>query len=658
MPVLSAYIAGVSTTGIELINDALNKSFGDGAVELEELGRDNLRYKVRQGSKNTSVVLVILDSVSMEECKSIEGGLYKSDKFYNYSNDKDLVDFLNSKYELSLSVPEDILSIKEEVENFSNLGIPDDALELIDNLRSQLQDKDSIIRTLNMHIKELKNIIDSCGYVTNSEELDSVKDENLALKNRVSDLLQSLEDIKIVINEKDATISDLNTAVSNAKNEVFELTKSIDVKDEELSTERNLSSKKSGIIRDKDKEIERVNKLLEGLQDTIELNNSYKIRISELEDEVKILKSEAAELTIATSKKDSEIERLNSIAETKGKVDKQVQTYKTLLDDSDVKIADLEKKLSDFETQHSDLIVKFDSLVDDYNKVSDKNEELSSKYNEVEQFLAEANTVNIKLKNRVAILEKSTSRDENIETVVTELSELRKDFAILQTNIFTMISSKSLPHSGVKVPIFKGIPDRYDNIRFLFSGSTESRKGTYKCLYNECMSNMNDKYLIVDVTSETAIDYVFQMRNIIDGMNWFSVGGGVQKYISSTCLSNVRVLMPKLGYVNDSFFLTVNWERRLSELNNSGYKVIVYCGDVSNLVGRILFESFSEVGITDIYVHGNVLGSRSIIANATGLIGIKKSTIGYYDFDKSISKFYDIMSRKCKCKIISYIQGV
>ena len=179
-----------------------------------------------------------------------------------------------------------------------------------------------------------------------------------------------------------------------------------------------------------------------------------------------------------------------------------------------------------------------------------------------------------------------------MEATITELSELKKKYAELQTNIFTIIGTKSLPKCGIKAPLIKGIPPHYSNVKFLFSGSSESRKGTYKCLYNE-LTGSKDKYLIVDVTSETAIDYVFQMSKIADGMNWFTSGGGVQQYLSSTCLPNVKVLMPKIGYVNDSFFLMVNWEKRLKELEESGYKVIVYCGDISNLVGRVLFESFS-----------------------------------------------------------------
>ena len=62
------------------------------------------------------------------------------------------------------------------------------------------------------------------------------------------------------------------------------------------------------------------------------------------------------------------------------------------------------------------------------------------------------------------------------------------------------------------------------------------------------------------------------------------------------------------------------------------------------------------MGNTAVYVRGNALGSRSILANASGLNGIRKSLIVYFEFDKTMSKFYDAMSKRCKCRIISYVR--
>ena len=66
-------------------------------------------------------------------------------------------------------------------------------------------------------------------------------------------------------------------------------------------------------------------------------------------------------------------------------------------------------------------------------------------------------------------------------------------------------------------------------------------------------------------------------NHIVSGIDWFRRGGGVQQYLSKTCNDNVRVLSMGLGYVNDSYFLSIDWESRLRELDNSGYNVVIYC---------------------------------------------------------------------------------
>lgn len=658
MPVLSVYTAGVSTTGIEIINDAVSQAFGECAVE--EIGRDNLRYKVRSGAKNTSVVLIVLDPTAMEECKDIENGLYSSSKFYKYEDDRHLIEFLNNMYGLSIEVPDDLLSVVDDdkIVNSSALEIEDNRNELVEMYTSQLNDKDSIIRTLNFKIQELQGIIDEGGYSVSNEELEKVQNENLELKNSISDLQNSIDNLKNTLDSKEATIKELNNSISDLQEKLSKLESSYKAVSKELSEERVTSSQKSGVIRDKDREIEKLSLRVSSIDSLSRKNEVLDGKVKELNQIVKNLRLEIKNLGIDIDSKDTEIARLQSDLEDKGQISEQVERYKLLLNNSEQSKAEAEKKLSDYDSRYDELAEKHNALVDELDEYDKRYAELQEKYEESERFLVQANSDKIALQGRLNVLEKSTNRDSNIEATITELSELRRKYAELQMNVFNLIATKSLPHSGIKVPLITGLVGKYKNIRFQFSGNTESRKGTYKCMYNEFMGISSEKFLIVDVTSETAIDYVFQMRNIVDGMPWFTSGGGVQKYLSPTCLPNVKVLMPKIGYVNDSYYLTVNWEKRLQELENSGYRVVVYCGDISNLIGRVLFEAFSELGNTAIYVHGNALGSRSVIANASGLTGIKSSLIAYYDFDKSVSKFYNIMSKKCNCKIISYARGI
>lgn len=651
MPILSVLCSGVSTTGVEYITEAVTQAFGECAVE--ELHRDDLKYKVRVGSKDMSVVLIILDTTSMEECKDIENGLYNSDKFYKYVSDGDLVAFLNKRYDLNMDYAvEDLTSVPDEATSSSVYS--DD---IIENYTSQIADKDGIIRNLTCTIKELEGIVSEGGYQqVDTSKIEGIESENLELRGKVSDLQNSVDTISQEASSYKKKISELQAENDKLSEDKGILQVKSDDITKTLATERELSSQKSAVIRDKEKDIERLRK-------EIKEYKGKELEIEELKDEVVTLKGGIQKLQIENrniyidiSSKDSEIRRLKLDLEKRGEFDEKVAKYKEMLSALEAEKADLSKELNNVKDDYNTLVNQNNDLNEELDVYADKVNALEEKVADTENYLSLANSAKIELEGKLRVLEASTNRNVDVEATITELSELKKKYAELQTNIFTIIGTKSLPKSGIKTPLIKGIPPHYDNIKFLFSGNTESRKGTYKCLYNKFISS-KDKYLIVDVTSETAIDYVFQMSKITDGMNWFTTGGGVQQYLSSTCLPNVKVLMPKIGYINDSFFLMVNWEKRLKELEESGYKVIVYCGDISNLVGRVLFESFSELGDTLIYIHGNALGSRTIIANACGLTGIKMSTVLYYDFDKSTLKFFKMMEKKCNCKVVSYARS-
>lgn len=655
MAVLSIYLAGVSTTGIELVTEAATQAFGECSVE--ELNRDNLRFKVRTGTKDASVVLIVLDDTSMTECKDIENGLYSSEKFYNYKNDNDLVAFLNSEFDLSLEAPNDKLEVSDNISSGSRIE-NDDRAEIIEMYQSQLDDRDNIIKTLNSTISELKSIIYGEGYTVNDKEAEELKSKNLALISQMSDINRQLEVVQDTVKDKDAEIDKLSSEVDRLADLVAKYESTIKNLNADLTQERSTSSQKSGVIRDKDKELEKLRARLSGIEGSIEKAKTLEVEVADYKTTIKDLQATIKGLESSISSKDNEIERLRNNVESEGRLGEQALQYRTLLDEAESDKVELQKRVYELESSYEVLAEKHDSLVDELNEYDTKFDSLSAKYTEVEGYLTQANMDKVALQEKIRVLTESEHISDDAEGFSSEIADLRRRYAELQNSTFNVIGTKSLPKSSVKVPIMNSLLQRLKNVRFQFSGSSESKKGTYKCIYNEFVGVQSEKFLIVDVTSETAIDYVFGIRKVVDGLPWFASGGGVQKYLSSTCLPHVKVLMPKLGYINDSYFLTIDWAKRLMELERSGYRVVVYCGDISNLVGRVLFENFSSLGNTAIYVHGNALGSRSVIANSSGLTGIRSAMVAYFDYDKNMSNFLSIMERKCTCKVISYIKDV
>lgn len=654
MAALIAYAAGLTTTGLEILSQALNEVFGE--VSIQELGKDNLRYSVRMSMKSSTVVLVVLDGSSSEACKDIENGLYSSDKYIAYSDDKGLASFLNDKYGLNLEIPVDVEDIEME-EVVSPTGVPErEVAELRETYEAQLADKDSLIRSLQATIRGLERELSECGMPADTGESEALKEENRTLRSQLSDLQSVLDGYKAKGIHTDEEYNDVLSKLTALQGKFDSLRAEYNRVSQECTEAQMDGSRKSGVLRDKDAEIEKLSKKVEEITEILSKHKGCEEKISQAEITISTLRRDVSSLSADVTAKQGEIDRLKGELKSSGKTQEQLEEYRKLLSAKEKECADLEGQLATAKESLTNVLVDYNSVVAERDKLSADVEELRAKLAKSDEYITELNTKNVELNGRVRVLEQSTDRDVSMEDTLAELAELRRKLAAWQNNVFNILYAKAMPKSATRAILFNTMGISFDNIRFVFSGSSESRKGTYKCLLNEIRQDTSGtKYLLVDVVSETFVDYVFEIGKVVNGLKWFTDGGGVQQYITQTCVNNARVLSPGLGYINDSFYLTVNWEKRLQELEMSGYKVIVYCGDLSNVVGRVLFENFADMGKADIYVHGNSVGSRTVLGISRGISNIRKATVKYFEYDPQVSKFVEHMKQKCACEVVSSI---
>lgn len=653
MAALIAYAAGLTTTGMEILSQALSEVFGE--VSLQELGKDNLRYNVRMSLKSSSVVLVALDSSSEKACKDIENGLYSSDKYVSYTDDKGLTSFLNEKYGLSLDMPVDVEDLSVVEPNGGSMASGEELEALRESYEAQLSDRDALISNLHATVRELEGVIEQGGYSVDTSEIDSLKEDNMSLRSQLSDLKSNFEALTSKGIHTDEEYNEVSQKLLSLQEKLASLKIEFERVSQECADALVESSKKSGVIRDKDFEIARLSKQIEGLTTFVSQHQDCESKIANLVAEVKSYKTKIKNLDNLITSRNEEVERLQSELSSSGKTLEKVEEYRTLLMQEQEKssssaneLASVSASLGTLQASYDAVVVERDSLVKDL-------QEVQAKLGKSDEYITQLNTKNIELNSKIRVLEQSTDRDVSVEDTLAELATVRRKYAELQGNIFNVLYSKAMPKSATRVLLFNPLGISYNNIRFVFSGSTESRKGTYKCLLNEIKHCSSDKYLLVDVVSETYVDYVFEINKMVNGLKWFTDGGGVQQYITQTVANNARVLSPGLGYINDSFYLTVDWEKRLQELEQSGYKVILYCGDITSLVGRVLFENFADLGKTDIYVHGNSVGSRTVLGVSRGVSAIKKATVKYFEYDPQMSKFVELMKQKCACEVVSSI---
>lgn len=652
-------ISGLPVSAKDIIYKAVSEAFGDGVVELVELTRENLRQQVRLSKRNLEVIQVILDRVSSEACKDIENGLYESDRYHTYTDDKDLVGYLNSKYSLSLELPEDEQPVSSSDEYSGSIQ------EVIDKYEEKLRGRNRLIENLNAQLEEYRNsytdVTDSDSSVEISKlkgTIDSLNEDILSLRGSLLDLekqkkeleskIQKLgESLKDSLSQKDALASKLSKADAEYKS-----------LNGELATLRVTYSKQSGVLNAKNAEINILNTKLQTVTDLEQSLKFYKDSYSKSEERCKKLEVDIANLRVELKSKQDETDRLNSEISKQGDTDKIITSLKESLQKAVSERDKLQQEYNRVESDRDSYRDRVKDLSDSVDSLSKENEILQKKIENADNTIVQLNENMLNLKSRLSVLETSTDRNESLENLANDLSSVRKQYMQLKDSVFFKIYDTALPKRSSSVFLTrKGV--KLENIRFAFAGGTESRKGAYRCLLNEFkgLGSSSKKILIVDVVSETSIDYVFEMPRVVSGLDWFNQGGSLSPYLSSTCLSSVVVLSPGIGYINDSYFLTVDWERRLSELENSGYNVVVFCGDVSNVVGRVMHESFADLAPTVVYVHGGAVGCRTIIANLRGLSNSKSSLIAYFDYNKRLSKFYDLVAATNKCRVLNTIGG-
>ena len=652
----SVVTSGLPISARDILSKAVELEFGSGVVDLVELNKDDLRSRVRLSKRDFQVILVVLDGVASDICKDIENGLYSTDKYHTYIDDKDLVNFLNNKYKLSLEVPEDVPEVISE--DFEEEGI---STEIIERYEAQLRDRDLMITSLEARIEELNEIIESEDFSTVSEEeLDEIKNkldlsykENLELRDKLLSYENSISEkdrINFAFKEEKKELEDSLGSIKKSKESLLSEYRSLN---SELTSLRVENSKQVALIKSKTAEIkalqENVNRV-ETLKDSLKTLENV---ISEKDKEISNLSVKSSNLSVDLSSKCNEIERLTEEIRQNGITSEMVESLKSDLSSITTERDDLIKQLSAKESIENESRGELESAVFKVDKLTRENKELKSKIEEYDTDLATLNEEKLRLSGEIRVLKQSVDRDVDLESVSAELMELRGKYNSLSKGIFGRISATSMPKGSSTAYLLSG-DKTYKNIRFAFAGSTESRKGAYRSLLNEFRQfENNERVLIVDVVSETYVDYVFEIKSVVNGLEWFRKGGGVQPYLSKTCLKNVSVLSPGVGYVNDSYFLTIDWERRLSELENSGYNVVVFCGDISNIIGRVMHESFASYGNSYIYIHGNVNGARTIVANLMGISNAKDSVVAYFDYNDNIKRFYDMVSRNNKCLILS-----
>lgn len=200
----------------------------------------------------------------------------------------------------------------------------------------------------------------------------------------------------------------------------------------------------------------------------------------------------------------------------------------------------------------------------------------------------------------------------------TELVRLRRQINQLEATPLFKLKQFMTPSSALQVSLPYVPHPSHKGIRFIYAGSDGSMKLAYEVVRRlSGEMSTQGKVVILDLTTETYIDYILNIPRVVSASDWFLSGGDLP--LSDTRVPNVKVLTPGLQYFNDLSLLNVNWSDRWNQLLQEGYRVIVLFGVLNTAVTRVLYNSFGSINKPWIVVEGLITSLRSLIIHLSGL---------------------------------------
>lgn len=200
----------------------------------------------------------------------------------------------------------------------------------------------------------------------------------------------------------------------------------------------------------------------------------------------------------------------------------------------------------------------------------------------------------------------------------TELVRLRRQINQLESTPLFKLKQFMTPSSALQVALPYVPHPSHKGIRFIYAGSDGSMKLAYEVVRRlSGEMSTQGKVVILDLTTETYIDYILNIPRVVSASDWFLSGGDLP--LSETRVPNVKVLTPGLQYFNDLSLLNVNWSDRWNQLLQEGYQVIVLFGVLNTAITRVLYNSFGSINKPWIVVEGLITSLRSLIIHLSGL---------------------------------------
>lgn len=534
-------------------------------------------------------------------------------------------------------------------------------LNKITELEGDLNNKDNEITQLNQTITEKSDTIEDLqsDIATKDSELRKLREVNDQLSDDLSTNKQDLvsrgsdvESLNTELSNKSDELEGCRTEIANLNIQIEQLKQSIVDKDTEitnLTEANNLASDSNDVMT---QAIDKVKAEKDELENKFVESEENKMQ---LEKQVEDLQNQITELNNTIAEKDANIEEVQGQCnEFKQKAEDLQSDLINSKADNEV-IQSLEKDLSEERRKSAKLTSEVEVLrkTNDSEKTSELRLEIARLKNEVETAKNSSGDNNSE-ELEICKNELQSARERCAEL---ELDMVDKDSEIkeLSEGVFGQMANIAMPkaaYDSIKLKPLVNIPQ---NFYCVTSGSTESIQSLYALVKKSAVES-NKRILFLDLATDSYIDsFGIPPQGVTSPTSWLEGSKPFKDYVATTRYPNIRILTTALAYLNDISLLNVNWQKCLNDLNSFGADaVVVNIGCLSNIVTKVLFNTFSQAMTSYVVVKATPANLRASILNLSGIREVShNATVTCVNFDNNASKpMYQRLTAKYKAQIL------
>lgn len=606
-------------------------------IQSKEATITNLRNRIRELSLDNEDLNTYIDKIAFleKQVSELSNGVDSkgTGKKGNLGIEISSLEARNKNLQAELDATRvDYNSLKAKYDDLASTSGDSEKLEIemnslktkITSLEDDLHESEVAKQALQEQITQLEGIKQElskkCSLLENSEGISA-------------DLKAKLEELKATLASKDEENTGLKAELDSTK--------------EELKATKDALTSSENVVKTLTDEVAKASaSSVESAEMSVELSKA-KDSVNSLTSSLELAKTE-----LQIKKEECE-EHLREIADLKSEVESR-----------DEQIADLNKGILSSTSEVTALTEQLKSLNEISTKYSEVKDSLRASESEVEELKKNNSLLELDKKNlteRVSELEGSAISITEVaklrrkcEEQEGDLNEMRDFLSDIKTSPFFLMNNYALPKVAMQLALDVELHFKKSKFVLVSTGSGESAPAMYTILKERCEASKKT-FLIVDLVTESFIDSSVGLVASLPAHSWLS-GGDVTPCISDTKLKNVTAVTTGIGYMNDLFFLSVDWTSRLQLLDGLADVVIFNIGCLDSAVRVALFNSMIDVcDASNIFVRATPTNMRTTINHLSGIVNLGISKVVCSDFvsngNDASQKLFDKLSSKCDTEV-------